>query len=85
MLAQEIEDHLRALLRDVICGHLGGELVALADSLLVEEDAPTARPGGLRLPRPQTPPTARSDEWFDQLEEDYCAAEGGVPFTDASR
>ena len=39
-LAQEVADHLRALLRDVICGHLGADLPALADELLaMPEDA----------------------------------------------
>jgi hypothetical protein len=33
-LAREIADHLRALLRDVICGHLTPDLVPLADELL---------------------------------------------------
>jgi hypothetical protein len=33
-LAREVADHLRALLRDVICGHLDLNLVALADELL---------------------------------------------------
>jgi hypothetical protein len=33
-LAREISDHLRALLRDVICGHLTPDLVGLADELL---------------------------------------------------
>jgi len=33
-LAREVSDHLRALLRDVICGHLDPNLVALADELL---------------------------------------------------
>ncbi len=33
-LAGEVADHLRALLRDVICGHLDPNLVALADELL---------------------------------------------------
>jgi hypothetical protein len=36
ILAKEIADHLRALLRDVICGHLTADLVALADSILLE-------------------------------------------------
>ena len=38
-LARDIADHLRALLRDVICGHLSGDLVALADELLAREAA----------------------------------------------
>jgi len=36
-LARDMADHLRALLRDVICGHLTPDLVALADGLLLEE------------------------------------------------
>jgi hypothetical protein len=35
-VARELSDHLRALLRDVICGHLPTELGALADELLLE-------------------------------------------------
>ncbi len=37
MLTQEIADHLRALLRDVICGHLDSDLVGLADELLLAD------------------------------------------------
>jgi hypothetical protein len=33
-LAREVADHLRALLRDVICGHLSPDLTRLADELL---------------------------------------------------
>jgi hypothetical protein len=33
-LARDIADHLRALLRDVICGHLAPDLVAVSDALL---------------------------------------------------
>jgi hypothetical protein len=36
-LASEVSDHLRALLRDVICGHLAPDLITLADELLLEE------------------------------------------------
>jgi hypothetical protein len=39
-LSREVADHLRALLRDVICGHLAPDLPALADELLAApEDA----------------------------------------------
>ena len=34
LLARDVSDHLRALLRDVICGHLDANLVLLADELL---------------------------------------------------
>jgi len=35
-LASDMSDHLRALLRDVICGHLDTNLLAIADQLLLE-------------------------------------------------
>ena len=38
-LAEEMADHLRALLRDVICGHLTADLVALADEIVLEPEA----------------------------------------------
>jgi hypothetical protein len=34
VLARELANHLRALLRDVVCGHLRPDLVAVADELL---------------------------------------------------
>jgi hypothetical protein len=40
-LTREMGDHLRALLRDVICGHLSPDLVGLADELLLEDDQPS--------------------------------------------
>ena len=84
-LAAEIENHLRALLRDVICGHLSAELVALADSLVLEDveedETPTARRGEAPATRRvATAAAAADDDWFDAIEDDYCAAEGEVPF-----
>jgi hypothetical protein len=38
VLVEEVADHLRALLRDVICGHLVPDLAALADELLAAPD-----------------------------------------------
>jgi hypothetical protein len=34
-LARELSNHLRALLRDVVCGHLSSDLASLADELLL--------------------------------------------------
>src|SRR5262249_29794040 len=50
--AKHVADHLRALLRDVICGHLDPELTALADRLLLasEQDA-----GAEAAPRGERP------------------------------
>ncbi|HEY3866271.1 MAG TPA: hypothetical protein VGL54_09335 [Solirubrobacteraceae bacterium] len=58
-LAREVADHLRALLRDVICGHLDPNLVALADELLAapapvepteDADAVEAQPDVVAVP-----------------------------------
>jgi hypothetical protein len=40
-LVDELANHLRALLRDVLCGHLDADLCTIADDLLAE--AATAR------------------------------------------
>ncbi len=40
-LAKGVADHLRALLRDVICGHLTPDLAGLADELLAAPAAPS--------------------------------------------
>jgi len=40
-LAGDVSDHLRALLRDVICGHLAADLQTLADELLLAPDEPS--------------------------------------------
>jgi hypothetical protein len=38
-LVDELTGWLRALLRDVLCGHLDSDLRSLADTMLAEEDA----------------------------------------------
>jgi hypothetical protein len=43
-LVDEVERHLRALLRDVLCGYLDPDLRALSDDLLLEQPAPTSAP-----------------------------------------
>jgi hypothetical protein len=46
-IARDVADHLRALLRDVICGHLTPDLARLADELLAgtaHQPAPEAEP-----------------------------------------
>jgi hypothetical protein len=48
-LAEELAAHLRALLRDVLCGHLDSDVRSLADELLAEAAAePVARATALR-------------------------------------
>ncbi|MSX01728.1 MAG: hypothetical protein F2813_01040 [Actinobacteria bacterium] len=40
----ELDELLRALLRDACCGHLGRDLVSLADSILLEDTEPASDP-----------------------------------------
>lgn len=44
-LAREIAGHLKALLRDAICGHLAPDLVALADEVALEGQEAPPHPG----------------------------------------
>lgn len=52
-LAREMADHLRALLRDMICGHLGPDLVGFADEILLASAPP---------PDPQVAPSASAEQ-----------------------
>jgi hypothetical protein len=36
---EELAEHLRAILRDALCGHLDADLCAVADELLAEAAA----------------------------------------------
>jgi hypothetical protein len=54
-LARELSDHLRALLRDVVCGHLPADLGSLADELLL-----AGNEQGDELSEQQTPVAAAS-------------------------
>jgi hypothetical protein len=94
-LAEEIEQHLRALLRDVICGHLDGDLAALADALLAEgggsDDAAMDAGAGAgesraleeihasRRRAPVAAEPADPDDWFAVDEEVDYCATEGEP------
>jgi hypothetical protein len=56
-LIADTADHLRALLRDVICGHLEEDLATLADEILLEaealEDEPELEPQDAIAPAPR--------------------------------
>jgi hypothetical protein len=41
-LVEELAEHLRAILRDALCGHLDANLVEVADRLLAHEVAAAA-------------------------------------------
>ncbi len=55
-LAKEVADHLRALLRDVICGHLASDLPALADELLAAPEPAEDDAQSLQEPAPEPVP-----------------------------
>ncbi len=65
-LVDELAEHLRALLRDALCGHLDDDLRAVADGLLAEaaEDRAGGCSGGLRPARltPTAPHSAPATE-----------------------
>jgi hypothetical protein len=41
VLIEEMADHLRAILRDVLCGHLAADVCTIADELLAEAASET--------------------------------------------
>ena len=49
-LVDEAERHLRALLRDVLCGYLDQDLRALSDELLLEQQRPAPAPEPASVP-----------------------------------
>ncbi len=62
-LAREIAGHLRALLRDVLCGHLRPDLAALADELLAAPESAGGQHATLPVGAPSGEATgARSGE-----------------------
>jgi hypothetical protein len=62
-LVDEVERHLRALLRDVLCGYLDPDLRSLSDDLLLEQ--PQAQP----VPEPASQPaTAAAANEIESLE-----------------
>jgi hypothetical protein len=62
-LVTELADHLRALLRDVICGHLTPDLRGLADELLVGSE--DSEEGG--IPATGNDPGPESDEALEPV------------------
>ncbi len=55
-LTAELAEHLRALLRDVLCGHLDPDLAGLADAIVAQEEPAVAEP---RTPAPGPDAPAR--------------------------
>ena len=62
-LVAEVESHLRALLRDLLCGYLDTDLRAIADDILLETPAAPAEEIRVRDLREPEPSRARSPSW----------------------
>ena len=56
---EEVADHLRALLRDAVCGHLDSDLVRVADEI-AERDRAVAAPAPGTAPAEPAEPTAEA-------------------------
>jgi hypothetical protein len=77
-LVRAVADHLRALLRDVICGHLDADLPRVADGLLAAEQAEAEAEA-----EPLEPDAAeRALPWEDVPDDGYYDVTEEVP-TDA--
>lgn len=71
-IVSDVTEHLRALLRDVLCGHLDPDLAGLADKIAADEAKgrePGCEPGceaeqEVEAPRPSGPAQTRQDTFF---------------------
>src|SRR3954451_23212149 len=63
-LVAEMEEHLRALLRDVICGYLKPELASMADEILLKSE-----PVAIDAHHPLDPPTTFEDSYEPRTEQ----------------
>ena len=64
LLVSEMERHLRALLRDVLCGYLEPDLKGLADDILLK----AAEPAPMAEPPPPAEPAPQADHATEELE-----------------
>ena len=84
-LVAEVEGHLRAMLRDVLCGYLDSDLKGVADDILLEtnpEPFVEIEARDLRVPKAAAPPPAPAPEPKDSNEdtaEMEAVAEEPVP------
>jgi hypothetical protein len=69
-LVGEVEDHLRALLRDLLCGYLDPHLTRTADDILLASGEPFEIKAHDTRDRGQTPGTAAAWRAADEREED---------------
>jgi hypothetical protein len=82
-IAGEVEDLLRAILRDAVCGHLGTDLRAAADEVLLADglaagEGDAKQRGGTEEWEPQTPPVEPTVVGSDLGEIDLSVVEEQV-------
>ena len=84
-LVRDVAEHLRALLRDVICGHLSPDLARLADELLSAQ--PPEPAGEQGQPMPAAEETSASGPGLDEPRQDGSrqdgSQQGGSPASSA--
>jgi hypothetical protein len=85
-LVAEMEEHLRALLRDVVCGYLKPDLAAMADDILIQSEPVEIRARDLRVqPDPEVshpldaPTMFGADDAFDPPTEPSLTPEHHSP------
>jgi hypothetical protein len=87
-LCAEIEQHVRALLRDVICGYLDADLRALADDILIAGDEPIEIRARDTREEPEPEPEPE-DAWHaapaELGEQGELAVEQGEPAVEPAR
>jgi hypothetical protein len=81
-LVRVLGDHLRALLRDVLCGHLDADLASLADELLLEESTAEASQASFARAREATRQPQPASDWGEEPDpewHDEVRAKPGAP------
>ena len=68
-LVAELERHLRALLRDVLCGYLDSDLARVADDMLLETSEPQEMRAPEVAPAPRRVEAAPATTWIDEAQD----------------
>jgi hypothetical protein len=75
-LADDVANHLRSLLRDVICGHLDPDLAVIADEMLEPDELLHADEQAEADPQPQFVPAPSSAAAEEELVDELAGEEG---------
>jgi hypothetical protein len=78
MLVAEMERHLRALLRDVLCGYLDPNLKSVADDILLRAPASAPATASEPEPEPEPEPVTPAEPERDPITEELEAVEASA-------